>query len=333
MSSVHPCFTQLKQRPLPHQFVVLSILRFFILGWRKRDKDSSSTNKPTKTHRSSLPSDQCHHFSLAKIKAATNNFDEALIIGVGGFGKVYKGDMNIEGGANLVVATGGFLAESFLGKGSHDSVYKAVLDDGKLVVAIKKTKLLHPSTTTSFQSYHNNNNCTSPSENEIEILSRVHHPRLVNLVGLCADSNDTKLFVVEYMPNGTLYDLLHLPSDHHPSVGSTVSRKNPEKMQRRFMQPQKKNSLTQQAYLLHTKTARGFNSSSYGSCFPAPGNLVAPVLLAFLNLSANIFPRQGRRGKPSSTKPWLAKLGKEKRKAKGKKKLLNGPPNYQKVVF
>jgi hypothetical protein len=102
MSSVHPCFTQLKQRPLPHQFVVLSILGFFILRWLKRDKDSSSTNKPTKTHRSSLPSDKFRNFSLAKIKAATNNFDEALIIGVGGFGNVYKGDMNIEGGANLV---------------------------------------------------------------------------------------------------------------------------------------------------------------------------------------------------------------------------------------
>jgi hypothetical protein len=31
---------------------VLSILGFFILWWRKRDKDSSSTNKPTKTHKS-----------------------------------------------------------------------------------------------------------------------------------------------------------------------------------------------------------------------------------------------------------------------------------------
>jgi serine/threonine protein kinase len=81
---------------------VLSILGFFILRRRKRDKDSSSTNKSTKTRRSSLPSDQCRHFSLAKIKAATHNFDEALIIGVGGFGNVYKGDINIEGGANLV---------------------------------------------------------------------------------------------------------------------------------------------------------------------------------------------------------------------------------------
>ncbi|KAM7473801.1 hypothetical protein LguiB_021044 [Lonicera macranthoides] len=40
----------------------------------------------------SLKSEQlCRHFSLAHILLATNNFDDALIIGQGGFGKVYKG--------------------------------------------------------------------------------------------------------------------------------------------------------------------------------------------------------------------------------------------------
>ena len=40
---------------------------------------------------SSLPGELCRYFRLDEIKTATNNFNEDLIIGVGGFGNVYKG--------------------------------------------------------------------------------------------------------------------------------------------------------------------------------------------------------------------------------------------------
>ena len=40
---------------------------------------------------SSLPGELCRYFSLNEIKTATNNFNEDLIVGVGGFGNVYKG--------------------------------------------------------------------------------------------------------------------------------------------------------------------------------------------------------------------------------------------------
>ncbi|XP_048433969.1 receptor-like protein kinase FERONIA isoform X2 [Pyrus x bretschneideri] len=49
---------------------------------------------------STLPSDLCHYFSLKEIKAATENFNDTFIIGVGGFGNVYKG--YIDGGATPV---------------------------------------------------------------------------------------------------------------------------------------------------------------------------------------------------------------------------------------
>ncbi|KAJ0233732.1 Serine/threonine-protein kinase-like protein [Hirschfeldia incana] len=90
----------------------------------------------------------------------------------------------------LAAATNGFSAGNFLGKGSHGRVYKAVLDGGKLLAAVKRT--------------------ASQVDNEIEILSRVRHRYMVNLIGYCVDQRrKTKLLVVEYMPNGTLHDHLH----------------------------------------------------------------------------------------------------------------------------
>lgn len=61
---------------------------------------SFATTKSTATQNSSLPSDLCRHFSLAEIKSATNNFDDVFIVGVGGFGHVYKG--YIDGGSTPV---------------------------------------------------------------------------------------------------------------------------------------------------------------------------------------------------------------------------------------
>ncbi|XP_058755503.1 receptor-like protein kinase FERONIA [Vicia villosa] len=52
---------------------------------------SFATTKSSTTHNSNLPSDLCRSFSLVEIRAATNNFDELFIVGVGGFGHVYKG--------------------------------------------------------------------------------------------------------------------------------------------------------------------------------------------------------------------------------------------------
>ncbi|XP_059449703.1 receptor-like protein kinase FERONIA [Corylus avellana] len=65
--------------------VVPTILGFLIFWWRKNVKDS------TETGNSSLPSDLCRYLSLAEIRATTNDFDDDLIVGNGGFGNVYKG--------------------------------------------------------------------------------------------------------------------------------------------------------------------------------------------------------------------------------------------------
>ncbi|XP_058209487.1 receptor-like protein kinase FERONIA [Rhododendron vialii] len=61
---------------------------------------SSGKSNATGSYTSSLPSNLCRHFSFAEIKSATNDFDDSLLLGVGGFGKVYKGE--IDGGITKV---------------------------------------------------------------------------------------------------------------------------------------------------------------------------------------------------------------------------------------
>lgn len=51
---------------------------------------------------------------------------------------------------------------------------------------------------------------------QVDLLTRLHCPYFVDLLGYCAD-NQHKLLVFEYMPNGTLYDRLH-PIDGRPQL-------------------------------------------------------------------------------------------------------------------
>ncbi|PHT76860.1 Receptor-like protein kinase FERONIA [Capsicum annuum] len=53
------------------------------------------------SHISNIGGGLCRHFTLAEIKHGTKNFDESRVIGVGGFGKVYRGE--IDGGTVVAI--------------------------------------------------------------------------------------------------------------------------------------------------------------------------------------------------------------------------------------
>ncbi|GKF45191.1 probable receptor-like protein kinase isoform X1, partial [Tanacetum coccineum] len=55
-------------------------------------KGNGETDKLT----SSTTAQPSRRFTIAEIQSATNNFDDELVIGQGGFGKVYKGQISIE---------------------------------------------------------------------------------------------------------------------------------------------------------------------------------------------------------------------------------------------
>ncbi|KAK7394387.1 hypothetical protein VNO78_14914 [Psophocarpus tetragonolobus] len=60
------------------------IVALYLMKRKKGSKKKEGTSQ-------SLPTKLCRQFSIAEIKAATNNLDEHLVVGVGGFGNVYKG--------------------------------------------------------------------------------------------------------------------------------------------------------------------------------------------------------------------------------------------------
>ncbi|GAU19887.1 hypothetical protein TSUD_171130 [Trifolium subterraneum] len=74
--------------------LVLVIVVGIIVSWLRRRFQGEREDNSSKTKNegsSCLPPHLCRRFTIAEIRAATNNFDDVFIIGVGGFGNVYKG--------------------------------------------------------------------------------------------------------------------------------------------------------------------------------------------------------------------------------------------------
>ncbi|KAK4378761.1 hypothetical protein RND71_000623 [Anisodus tanguticus] len=89
--------------------------------------------------------------------------------------------------------TNNFSESTCIGSGGYGKVYKGTLTAGE-VVAIKRAQ--HGSMQGAFE-----------FKTEIELLSRIHHKNVVNLVGFCYEQGEQMLFY-EYIPKGTLRESL-----------------------------------------------------------------------------------------------------------------------------
>ncbi|XP_055962417.1 probable LRR receptor-like serine/threonine-protein kinase At3g47570 isoform X1 [Mercurialis annua] len=116
---------------------------------------------------------------------------------------------------NLLKATNEFSLDNLIGSGGFGSVYKGILEQDGLVIAVKVLNLMRRGASKSFLA-------------ECEVLKNVRHRNLVKVITACSSvdyaGNDFKALVYEFMDNGSLDDWLH--PTHHPRNLTIVQRLN-----------------------------------------------------------------------------------------------------------
>ncbi|GMQ01137.1 hypothetical protein CsSME_00047884 [Camellia sinensis var. sinensis] len=98
------------------------------------------------------------------------------------------------------MATDSFSVETHVGEASIGSVYRAQLDDGK-VLAVKK-----------INSSALPNHLSEDFMDIVSDVSRLRHPTITEPVGSCSEHGQ-HLLVYEFHKNGSLYDFLHLSDE------------------------------------------------------------------------------------------------------------------------
>jgi serine/threonine protein kinase len=84
-----------------------------------------------------------------------------------------------------------------IGEGITNDVFKGILPDGmEVAIKVPKSDVAHSS------------DVEARSRFQLELLSRIRHQHLVNLIGYCEDGC-CRMLIFQYAPNGTLFEHLH----------------------------------------------------------------------------------------------------------------------------
>ncbi|XP_030466607.2 probable LRR receptor-like serine/threonine-protein kinase At3g47570 [Syzygium oleosum] len=106
----------------------------------------------------------------------------------------------------LLKATDGFSSMNLIGIGSFGSVYRGILEDNGIVVAVKVLHLVRCGALKSFMV-------------ECEALKNIKHRNLLKILTVCSSSdyqgNDFKALVYQFMDNGSLEQWLHPNATSH----------------------------------------------------------------------------------------------------------------------
>ncbi|KAK1410565.1 hypothetical protein QVD17_37102 [Tagetes erecta] len=112
--------------------------------------------------------------------------------------KAKEDSPELEGAINynykdLQLATNNFSQENVLGKGGFGEVFKAILED-QSIVAVKRIEVGYEKAKAKVK---------EEFENEVKLVSNVHHRNLLRLLGWSSEGSNL-LLVLEYIPNGSL---------------------------------------------------------------------------------------------------------------------------------
>uniref|UniRef100_M1BLW1 non-specific serine/threonine protein kinase n=1 Tax=Solanum tuberosum TaxID=4113 RepID=M1BLW1_SOLTU len=126
---------------------------------------SAAASEDTCLNGEILPIPNLKIYSFSDLKLSTKNFKPDSVLGIGGFGTVYKGWVDEKTLTPTKPGTG-------------------------MIVAIKK---LNSESTQGFEEW----------QSEVNFLGRLSHPNLVKLLGYCHEDKEL-LLVYEFMPKGSL---------------------------------------------------------------------------------------------------------------------------------